>query len=137
MRINDKLNMLDRVKSERSIFSLLLCIDSHSIKLTPMIYENRGIDSNKKMNGRKRKILVGSEGRLWRACVHAENLHNGSAGSVLLKNTHSFDKHLRKILGDEAFKGVFAQKLRNRGSFMSGRLDQKVLKDFCRFLNVG
>ena len=67
LRINDTLNMLDRVKSERSIFPSLLCIDSQSVKLTPMIYENRGIDNTKKVNGRKRQILVDTEGRLWRA----------------------------------------------------------------------
>jgi transposase len=115
LRINDRLNMLDRVKSERSIFPSLLCIDSQSVKLTPMIYENRGIDNNKKVNGRKRQILVDTEGRLWRAYVHAANLHDGPAGSELLNNTQSFDKHLRKILGDDAYRGVFAQKAQELG----------------------
>ena len=115
LRINDKLNMLDRVKSERPIFPSLLCVDSQSVKLNPMIFEDRGIDSNKKENGRKRQILVVTEGRLWRAYVHAAHLHDGPARSELLSNTQSFDKHLRKILGDDAYKGVFAQKAQEQG----------------------
>ncbi len=115
LKINDKLNMLDRIRSERPILPSLLCVDSQSVKLTPMIFEDRGIDNNKKINGRKRQILVDTEGRLWRAHVHAANLHDGPAGSDLLKDTKSFDKHLKKILGDDAYKGVFAQKSKERG----------------------
>ena len=115
LRINDKLNMLDRVRSERSAFPTLLCVDSQSVKLTPMIFEDRGIDSNKKVNGRKRQILVDTEGRLWRAFAHAANLHDGPAGRELLKDTQSFDRYLKKIMGDDAYKGVFAKKTQERG----------------------
>ena len=115
LKINDKLNMLDRVRSEKSAFPSLLCVDSQSVKLTPMICEDRGKDNNKKVNGRKRQILVDTEGRLWRAYVHAANLHDGPAGSELLKDTKSFDKYVKKILGDDAYRGVFAQKAQEQG----------------------
>lgn len=115
LKINDKLNMLDRVKSECPVFPSLLCIDSQSVKLTPMIFEDRGTDNNKKVNGRKRQLLVDTGGRLWRACVHAANLHDGPAGTELLKDTQFFDKHLKKILGDDAYRGVFAQKAHSQG----------------------
>ena len=137
LRINDKLNMLDRVRSERSAFPSLLCVDSQSVKLTPMIFEDRGIDSNKKVNGRKRQILVDTEGRLWRAFAHAANLHDGPAGRELLKDTQSFDRYLKKIMGDDAYKGVFAKKLKSKAFFLGGLRGPKVSEDLCRLLNVG
>ena len=115
LRINDHLNRLDRVKSNLAATPSLVCIDSQSVKLSPMIYEDRGIDNHKKVNGRKRQILVDTGGRLWRVCVHAANQHDGWAASGLLNDTKAFDKHLKKILGDGAYKGVFALKAQQEG----------------------
>jgi hypothetical protein len=89
------------------------------------------------VNGRNRQILVDTEGRLLRAYVHAADLHDGPAGSELLNNTQSFDNHLRKILGDDAYKGVSAPKAQELGFVLSGLLYPKLLKDLCRLLNVG
>ena len=80
-----------------------------------MIYEDRGIDNHKKVNGRKRQLMVDTAGRLWRAFVHAANRHDGPAGCELLNDTKSFDKDLKKILGDDAYVGVFAQKAQQQG----------------------
>ena len=44
-----------------------------------MIWEDRGLDAHKKVNGRKRQLLVDSGGRLWFAKVHAANIHDGAA----------------------------------------------------------
>lgn len=54
-----------------------------------MIYEDRGIDANKKVNERKRQLLPGLKavnggGRLWFAHVHAANLPDGAAGLACL-----------------------------------------------------
>jgi transposase len=115
VKINQQLNMLDRLRSEQSATPSLLCVDSQSVKLAPMIFEVRGIDPNKKVNGRKRQVLVDSYGRLWRVCVHAANEHDGPAGCALLEDTKSFDKHVKKILGDQAYKGVFAKQAAEKG----------------------
>lgn len=114
LRINDRLNMLDRLRSEKSVYPSLLCIDSQSIKLAPMISGDRGTDKNKKVNGRKRQLLVDTDGRLWRVHVSAANFHDGPAGSELLKAIGDFGKHLKKILGDDAYRGIFAQKAQER-----------------------
>lgn len=108
-RMNDRLNILDRKKEGRLSTPSLVCIDSQSVKLSPMIYESRGIDSNKKVNGRKRQLLVDSGGRLWRAVVHAANEHDGAGGSVLLYKTKGMDFRLEKMLGDKAYGGYFAE----------------------------
>jgi hypothetical protein len=49
-----------------------------------MIYEHRGIDGNKKVNGRKRQLLVDILGRIWNASVHAAHKHDGIGGMELL-----------------------------------------------------
>ena len=113
--MNDQLNMLDRVNSERSATPSLICVDSQSVKLSPMIYEDRGIDNNKKVNGRKRQLLVDTGGRLWRVVVHAANRHDGPGGIPLLETMDAFDMHLEKILGDGAYVGVFAKKAVEKG----------------------
>jgi len=45
------LNMTERIQLERSTEPSLLLVDSQSVKLSPMIYEDRGIDGNKKIRG--------------------------------------------------------------------------------------
>lgn len=113
--MNDTLNILDRLREEKFATPSLMCVDSQSVKLSPMIYEDRGIDSNKKVNGRKRQLLVDTGGRLWRAVVHAANRHDGPGGSPLLEDIEAFDMRLEKILGDDAYGGVFAKNARAKG----------------------
>ena len=115
LSMNDKLNKNDRICEGREATPSQLCIDSQSVKLSPMIFENRGIDNNKKVNGRKRQILVDTGGRLWRAFVHAANGHDGPNGKPLLSQTSAFDERLEKILGDDAYNGVFAAATRQNG----------------------
>jgi transposase len=108
-------DILNCTRSEQSAYPSVLCLDSQSIKLAPMIFEVRGIGSNKKVNGRKRQVLVDCDGRLWRVCVHAANEHDGPAGCALLKDTSFFDKYVKKILGDQAYKGAFAKYAGEKG----------------------
>ena len=113
--INDRLNQVDRLLEDRAAFPSLMCIDSQSVKLSPMIFEDRGIDANKKVNGRKRQLLVDTGGRIWRVYVHAAHQHDGPSGSLLFEDSSSFDHRLEKILGDDAYRGVFAQKVAEKG----------------------
>ena len=64
VQMNDQLNKLDRIQCDRFATPSLMCVDSQSVKLSPMIYEDRGIDNNKKVNGRKRQLLVDTGGKL-------------------------------------------------------------------------
>ena len=49
-RINLALNKMDRQRVGREEYPSLLCIDTQSVKLAPMIGELRGLDANKKVN---------------------------------------------------------------------------------------
>jgi hypothetical protein len=78
-------------------------------------FEDRGIDANKKVNGRKRQLLVDTVCSIWRVYVHAANQHDGPAGSHLMEAYSSFDLRLEKILGANAYCGIFAKKSAEKG----------------------
>ena len=104
-----KLTKLERTKRGREETPSLCAIDSQSIKLAPWINENRGLDGNKKINGRKRHILVDVEGLLWAIHVGPANQHDGEAGLELLPMIHSESNRLEVIRGDKAYGGIFAE----------------------------
>ncbi|RRB09832.1 IS5 family transposase, partial [Larkinella knui] len=72
-RLNQALNRRDRITQGREPTPSLICVDSQSVKLAPLLSEQRGIDAAKKVNGRKRQIIVDTGGRLWNVYVHAAN----------------------------------------------------------------
>ena len=68
-QINAALNQLDRKQVGKNAYPSVLCIDAQSrsagaVKLNPMICEYRGMDVNKRANGRKREFVVDTDGRL-------------------------------------------------------------------------
>ena len=108
---------MDRKRVNRIPTPSLVCIDSQSrsadaVKLSPMICEERGLDPNKRINGRKRQLVVDTQGRLWVAHVHAANEADGPASCALVSSTlWRVGERLEKVLGDQAYNGVFAQEL--------------------------
>ncbi|THH34340.1 transposase [Neolewinella litorea] len=65
--INDALNRLERVLVHaREASPSLLLVDAQSVRLSPMIGQDRGKDSGKWINGRKRSILTDTLGRIRR-----------------------------------------------------------------------
>ena len=107
-QINQALNELARIQVAKAAHPSLLLIDSQSVKLAPMIYEYRGVDGNKLINGRKRQILTDTQGHIWAAKVHPANQHEGPAGISLLEELEDFRERLEKIIGDRAYGGKFA-----------------------------
>ena len=111
-RINAALNELDRKRVGKMPTPSLVCIDSQSVKLHPMICENRGLDPNKRINGRKRHLVVDSQGRLLVAHVHAAHEADGPAGCRLVSGVlWRVGERLEKVMGDQAYNGVFADEL--------------------------
>ncbi|MCG8327761.1 MAG: IS5 family transposase [Chitinophagales bacterium] len=107
-QINRALNELERLELERQVHPSLGIVDSQSVKLAPMIYEYRGIDGHKKINGRKRQLLTDTLGRIWQASVHPANEHDSPAGVVLLDLEIEHLECLQKIVADKAYRGTFA-----------------------------
>ena len=111
-QINAALNQTDRKQVGKEAYPSVLCIDSQSVKLSPMIYEHRGIDANKRVNGRKRTLVVDTQGRLWVVAVHPANQADGPAAVTLVNSIlWRVGERLEKVYGDQAYNGVFAQAL--------------------------
>ena len=114
-KVNRALNQTDRQAMGRKAYPSLLCIDSQSVKLSPMIFENRGLDANKKVNGRKRQLLVDSQGRLWAVAVHSAQIADGRGAFALISTIIHISERLEKVCGDQAYNGLFAKELDRRG----------------------
>lgn len=62
--------MLERLQKGREAPPQLAVSRFAGVKLSPMIFEDRGIDGNQKVN---RLLADGGFGRIWKACVHSAN----------------------------------------------------------------
>ena len=114
-RLNQVLNVLDRLREGRQALPSLACVDSQSVRLAPRIVEHRGIDGGKCVNGRKRQILTDSAGRIWVAHVHAAHQHDSGCGPALLPQRSWWMARLLTVLTDQAYRGRFAQHLAGLG----------------------
>lgn len=107
------LNTVERIQEDRASTPSLGFVDSQSVKLSPRIGLERGLDGNKKINGRKRQILVDVKGRIWKTSVHAANKHDSPEGVGLLVNVPDELPRLKKIMADQSYRGTFAQAVDN------------------------
>jgi len=114
-KINLALNIMERIQNKREATPSLGLVDSQSIKLAPMIFEHRGVDGNKNINGRKRHILVDTRGRIYQAHIHAGNLHDSPQGINLLDSAVANLNRLETIMVDKAYRGTFANAVKKLG----------------------
>jgi transposase len=108
-KINWARNRLVREQAGRAALPSLMCIDSQSVKLAPLIAERRGMDANKKVNGRKRQAAVDTLGLLWAIDVHAAHQADSRLGCRLLPKLAPVADRLEKILIDTSYQGCFTQ----------------------------
>ncbi len=108
-KLNVGLNMLRRVKEGREADPSLVCVDSQSVKANAMIEKDRGIDGNKRVNGRKRQTLVDTLGLVWKVLVHAANGNDSVFGAVLLIEAKDVLRRVKKVLVDQGYEGVFME----------------------------
>jgi len=82
-------------------------IDSQSVKVAPLIHEDKGIDGNKQINGRKRHLIVDSQGFPLAIYVGAAHKADGKEGIELLAELQENYKNVSKITADAAYKNSF------------------------------
>jgi len=83
-------------------------IDSQSAK-TVLASEERGIDGGKKIKGRKRHIVVDTQGNLLAIVVHAANIHDTKSGINPAKKAFTKYPAIEKFCGDDGYRKSFEQ----------------------------
>jgi putative transposase len=103
--VNTMLREQVRQAADRDAQPSLAIIDSQSVKTTEVGGEH-GFDGAKKVNGRKRHILVDTMGNLLCVLSHAAHIGERSgAESLLLKIPEKLWTRLDKILADGGYEG--------------------------------
>jgi putative transposase len=103
--VNSALRERVRLEAGREAQPSLAIIDSQSVKTTEVGGEH-GFDGAKKVNGRKRHILVDTMGNLLYVLAHAANIGERAGAETLLLNVpQTLWERLEKILADGGYEG--------------------------------
>lgn len=103
--VNDALRQQERQQRGRKAQPSAAILDSQSVKTTEAGGE-RGYDAGKKVNGRKRHILVDTVGNLIDVVVHAANIQDRDGAKLLFeKLSEAIIEHLQKVWADGAYRG--------------------------------
>jgi putative transposase len=114
-RINIELVKIERLRQEKAVDFTANLIDSQSIKIAPLIAEDKGLDGGKKVNGRKRHIITDTLGLIIGVIVTAANCHDGAAGSSLFNLVRDKLTRTTCIFADGTYSGAFRKTVEKEG----------------------
>ena len=102
--IHDHLREQVRVKKGKEVSPSLGLVDSQSVK-TASVTREKGIDGNKKVNGRKRFILTDTLGLIMGILIVAANVGERTGAENLFNQARGKYPRLQKVLADQGFDG--------------------------------
>lgn len=103
-QLHDRLRAQVREQSARHKHPSAGCLDSQSVKATPVV-EERGYDGGKKINGRKRHVLVDTLGLVMAVLVTTAAVQDRDGARLLLQRLGGACKKLRLIWVDGSYRG--------------------------------
>lgn len=101
--MNASLRQEIRVRNKKNAEPSVAIIDSQSIKTTESGGE-RGFDGYKKINGRKRHLLVDTLGLILKVIVHPANIQNTDGAIDLIKGVKSLFPQITKLFADLGYE---------------------------------
>jgi putative transposase len=116
-KINDALRTQVRHKNQRKTSPSMGIIDSQSVKTTERGGPH-GIDAHKKVNGRKRHLVVDTLGMVVAAVVHSAGIQDRDGAKLVLKKLVRRFPRLKKILADGIYNGDIADWAKRIGGWI-------------------